>query len=54
MREPLDTDFVRITDYIPGIAVDLRGLYDGRDGWQEIIREFSAWEAEKRAEALRK
>lgn len=36
-----------------GLA-DLRGLYDGRDGWQELVREFSAYEAEKRAEAARK
>ena len=29
---------------------DLRSLQECRDGWQEIIREFSAYEAELRNE----
>jgi len=28
---------------------DLRSIQEGGDGWQEIIREFSAYEAELRA-----
>lgn len=27
---------------------DLRGLQEGGDGWQELIREFAAYEVERR------
>lgn len=33
---------------------DLRALQEDRSGWQELIREFSAYEAEKRMEAARR
>lgn len=32
---------------------DLRSLQRGRDGWQELIREFAAIDCERRKEALR-
>lgn len=31
-----------------GLA-DLKALYEGRDGWQVLIRAFAAHEAERRA-----
>lgn len=27
---------------------DLKALYEGRDGWQKIIREFAAFQEEQR------
>lgn len=32
---------------------DLKALYEGRDGWTEVIRAFAAFHAERRSQGLR-
>lgn len=32
---------------------DLRALYEGRDGWVEVIQAFAAYQAERRGEGYK-